>query len=68
MVAKLAFSGIILFEKWLHLINYEVIDATFNEYQFYNTYVYIPSHYWTKTITKMAAEIVKIVKMVISVK
>ena len=41
MVAKLAFSGIILFEKWLYLINYEVIDATFHEYQFYNTYIFL---------------------------
>ena len=37
MVAKLTFSDIILFEKWLNLINYELIDATFNEYQFHNT-------------------------------
>ena len=37
MVAKLAFSLIILFEKWLNLINYELIDATSNEYQFRNS-------------------------------
>ena len=37
MVAQLAFSDIILFKKWLNLINYELIDATFNEYQFHYT-------------------------------
>ena len=40
MVAILAFSVIIIFEKWLNLINYELIDATFNEYQFRNTYIF----------------------------
>ena len=41
MVAELAFSDIILFEKWLNLINYELLDATFNEYQFHNTHLFL---------------------------
>ena len=65
MVAQLAFSDIILFEKWLNLVIYELIDATFNEYQFHYTSSFLHI-YWTETTTKMAAEIVKIVEMVIS--
>ena len=66
MVAKLAFSGILLFRKLFNLINYERIDVTFYEYLFHNTQLLLfPSLCCTEIITNMAA---KIIKMVINIK
>ena len=57
MVAKLAFSDILLFGKWFNSINYEWINATFNTQLLIMSFTLL----YRNRITKMAIEIVKMV-------